>query len=202
MKKYIYYLITILMISCNSTNSIANKTKNEKGFIAGTFTIIDEKPRFNVYMLDYKPEGKKINWMSNYHKILVKTNGMGFKIKFSPDYSAGNKKVFLFIKEHKVGKYEFFNYELYTNLGFSQSTLKSKTEFLIPFNVKKDSINYIGDFTFFPKSNENGKLFEISDKFDRDLFKFKEKYPEKNWNSIQNNTLKKGNLNESLIEFK
>ena len=202
MKRIIYYLIAFLIISCSSTNSVTNKAKNEKGFIAGTFTIIDEEPRFNAYMLDYKPEGKKINWTSSYHKILVQTNGMGFKIKFSPDYSIGNKKVFLFIKEHKVGNYEFFNYELFTNLGLSQSTLKSKTEFLIPFSVKKDSINYIGDFTFYPKSNENGNLFEISDKFNRDLSKFKEKYPENNWNSILNNTINKGNLNESLIEFK
>ncbi len=179
-----------------------SQKSNEKGYIIGTFTIIDEKPRFNAYILDYKPEGKEINWTSNYNKILVRTNGMGFKLKFNPDYSIDNRRVFFFIKEHKVGNYEFFDYELFNNLGTSQSTLKSKSKFILPFSVFKDSINYIGDFAFYPKGNKNGNLFEISDKFKRDIDMFRNKYPDFDWDKTQNNTIDEGDLNEALIEFK
>jgi hypothetical protein len=202
MKKTIFCLMIIVHISCSSTKSTSAEKTNEKGFIVGTLTIIDEKPRFNGYGLEYKPEGKEINWLSRYHKIMVHTISRGFKLTFSPDYSIGNKQVYLFVKEHKVGNYEFFNYDLFMNSGYAQSSLKSESEFSIPFSIQSDSINYIGDFIFFPVGNENGNLFEISDKFDRDIPKFKEKFPEKNWDIVQNKTLKEGAISETLIEFK
>lgn len=201
MKKAVILFLVIIIFGCSSNKSTSNSSSKGYGFIAGTLTIIDEKPRFNAYNLEYKTKGKKITMYSNYHIIHVNAKGMGFKLKFSPDYSIGNKRVYLFVKEHKVGEYEFFNYDLFTNLGLSQSHLKSKSEFSLPFNVQKDSINYIGDFLFYPNGNENGKLFELSDKYSRDSLKFKEKYPTRNWKTLQNKTIKKGVLYGALLEF-
>lgn len=194
MKKIIYLFLFSIIISCGGEKIMIREAAKGNGYIIGTFTLLDEKPRYNGYGLEYKPEGKKIGLLDSYHKVWIQKN--------LPHIKIGNKRVYLFLKEHKAGNYEFFNYDLFTNLGFSQSSIKSKTEFSIPFNVQEGSINYIGDFTFYPTSNENGNFFVISDKFDQDLSKFKERYPRKNWAIVQNKTLSKGDINQSLIEFK
>ncbi|PWK18730.1 hypothetical protein [Xanthomarina spongicola] len=194
MKKTIWILIFMIAMSCGGEKIMIRNAAPGNGYIIGTFTLIDEKPRYNGYGLLYKPEDKKLGFFDDSFGISI-SRGL-------PHQKVENKRVYLFIKEHKVGDYEFFNYILSTNLGYSQKSIKSKKEFSIPFKVQEDSINYIGDFTFYPNGNENGNLFVIQDKFEQDLPKLKEKYPRKNWKIVQNKTLNKGVLNESLVEFK
>ncbi|HET8810659.1 MAG TPA: hypothetical protein VFM65_10410 [Flavobacteriaceae bacterium] len=199
MSRNILYLIVIIFFGCSSSKTISNE---EKGYIVGTFTIIDEKPRFDAYSLHYKPKGKKIGWFSSYHKIIVQARLGFFKSKLVSDFSIGNKKVFIFLKEHSAREYEFFNYDLFTNLGLIQSHLQSKKEFSIPFKVTKDSINYIGNITFYPNGNENGNLFVLKDDFSQDILKIKEKYPDMNWETLQNKTIKEGDLENAFFELK
>lgn len=48
------------------------------------------------------------------------------------------------IMELPAGKYEIFKWQLFFNYGMSQVTETTKNEFSIPFIIKPDTINYIG----------------------------------------------------------
>ncbi|MCF1192027.1 hypothetical protein LRR18_10575 [Mangrovimonas sp. AS39] len=194
LKKAIVIMLLTFAISCGGEKIMIRNAEKGHGYILASITLLDGKPKFNNYGLEFKPEGKEIG--------LFDSNG-GLRIqRDSQHYKTDNSRVYLILKELKVGNYEFFDYHLIQNFGYSASHIRSKKEFSIPFSVQEDSINYIGDFTFYPQSNDNGNLFVISDKYDRDIMKLKEKYPRINWEIVQNKALENGVLNESLIEFK
>ncbi len=67
------------------------------------------------------------------------------------------------ILELPSGKYELFKWDLFYNLGMVQRTDKPKREFSMPFEVKPDTINYIGQLVL------NNGIFCISDKSERDI---------------------------------
>ena len=75
------------------------------------------------------------------------------------------------ILELPAGKYELFTWDLFYNLGLVQSTTKPKREFSMPFEVKPDTINYIGQLLV------NQGILYISDKSERDIKILLKSYP-------------------------
>ncbi|WP_148868154.1 hypothetical protein [Tenacibaculum adriaticum] len=105
--------------------------------------------------------------------------------------------------EHPQDEYEFWSYSLFTNLGYIQDTFRPKKDFSIPIELKSGVITYIGNIIFYPQGNENGYQIEWTDNSEYDLTKFKEKYPNYNWSSLEKNVPSEGkNLTDKLIEFK
>jgi hypothetical protein len=77
------------------------------------------------------------------------------------------------ILELTSGKYELYKWDLFLNLGMIQSTKYPKREFSMPFEVKPDTINYIGQLVL----NTDGSIFCISDKNERDIKILLKSYP-------------------------
>ncbi|MCX7551726.1 hypothetical protein [Xanthomarina sp. F2636L] len=193
MKKLTVLSIVILFFSCNSKKIMVRNPADGNGYIVGAITIINEKPKYSSYGFKFKPEDKDVTWLYNGDGLAI--------LRSSPHLKIDNKKVYLFVLELKVGDYEFYDYNLVTNTGIGYAIKSSKNKFNIPFKVEADAINYIGNIAFFPNYNINDTVILISDNFEEDLGLLKEKYPRKNWQIIQNITLKEGHISNTLIEF-
>jgi hypothetical protein len=143
-----------------------------------------------------------MNFFSSYHQIMVQPSQPAFKKNFKPDSRNGKKLIHLFSERHEAGIYDFFNFELFTNLGLSQSTVKAKKNFSIPFSVKSDTITYLGEVLFYPKGNENGKIFEWSNQYERDSSLIYRKYNITPSDVIVIDIPNNGQLVENYFDFK
>lgn len=171
---------------------------SSNGLMIGTITIIDEKPRYNSYDFFYRPINVKKG-----HRINIRPNSGGLKKSFEPDYIDGNKMTFQFALEHPQGKYEFWSFSLFSNLGYIQDTFRPKENFSIPIELKKGTITYIGNIVFYPQGNDNGYQIEWTNNSENDIAKFREKYPNYNWSNMTISVPVSGeNLTNKLIEFK
>lgn len=190
------------LYSQNIPKSTFKSKVESKGSFILTYTIIDEKPRFNAYKLLYKPIDKKISFFSSYNHVMVQPSQPAFKKVFKPDSVIDNHFIHLFHERKEAGVYDFFNFELFTNLGMSQGTNKAKKNFSIPFEIKFDAIMYLGDVLFYPKGNENGKMFEWSNKYQRDSSMIYKKYDLKDSDYIRIDVPSDGELTERYFDFK
>ena len=202
MKYLIIALGTLFLYSCASNpikSAPTSFTKESKtGAISGTISIIEGKPRFNSYDFYYRQINQK-----EQHRITIKPDQGGFKMVLKPDYTVGDTLVFQYLFEHPPGQYEFFNYSLFNNLGYSQSTKRERKGFSIPFSVKEGQITYLGDMVINTKEyKQTGTLVRWINNGDRELTKFKGKFSSIDWSRFQNETIKGGEIaNEKLIEF-
>jgi hypothetical protein len=65
-----------------------------------------------------------------------------------PEEKADDEKLCkVVVFELPAGEYELFHWNLFYNYGLIQFDKKPKDEFSIPFTIKPDSINYIGELT-------------------------------------------------------
>lgn len=196
-----FLLISIFFGCASNPIKLAPQTyskSNKNGLIAGTISIIDGKPKFNSYDFYYRELGQK-----KQHRITIKPDQGGFTMVLKPDYSKGDTLVFQYIMEHPPGNYEFFNYSLFNNMGYIQSTKKERKGFSIPFTITSGEIAYLGDMVINTKEFKNsGTLVKWIDNSDRELKKFKAKFKKIDWSTFANKTITKGKIeNEKLIEF-
>ena len=105
--------------------------------------------------------------------------------------------------EHLPGEYEFFNYSLFNNLGYIQSTKRERKGFSIPFSVVKGEISYLGDMVINTKEfKKTGTLIRWLDNSERELEKFSTKFSKIDWSTFTNQTIVEGDIeNSDLIEF-
>jgi len=195
-------LISIFIGCASNPIKLAPQTyskSNKNGLIAGTISIIDGKPKFNSYDFYYRELGQK-----KQHRITIKPDQGGFTMVLKPDYTKGDTLVFQYIMEHPPGNYEFFNYSLFNNMGYIQSTKKEKKGFSIPFTIASGEIAYLGDMVINTKEfKKSGTLVKWMDNSDRELKKFKTKFSKIDWSTFTNKTITEGKIeNEKLIEFK
>jgi hypothetical protein len=83
----------------------------------------------------------------------------------TPDFNDGPGPGVVKILQLPAGKYEFFKWDLFYNLGLAQWHEVSDQVFSIPFEVKADALNYLGQLTL-----ENHS-FQFADRESRDLEK-------------------------------
>jgi|GEM_PF-994509 len=203
MKILLIILSAIFLIGCASNPiKLAPQTyssESNNGLIAGTISIIDGKPKFNSYDFYYREIGQK-----KQHRITIKPDQGGFTMVLKPDYSVGDTLVFQYLMEHAPGQYEFFNYSLFNNMGYIQSTKREKKGFSIPFEVESGKIAYLGDMVINTKEfKKNGTLVRWLDNSKRELMKFKKKFSRIDWSTFTNQTITGGEIeNQELIQFK
>lgn len=70
---------------------------------------------------------------------------------------------YLGIYELPTGKYEMYHWNLFFNLGLIQYDKQPDQEFSLPFEIKSDCINYIGEFIV------KDYIMSITDESDRDV---------------------------------
>ena len=201
--RHLIILVSISMILGCASNPIklapqSFSKQSSNGVIAGTISIIDGKPKFNSYDFYYREIGQK-----KQHRITIKPDQGGFTMVLKPDYSVGDTLVFQYVIEHPPGEYEFFNYSLFNNMGYIQSTKREKKGFSIPFKVEKGQIAYLGDMVINTKEfKKTGTLVRWLDNSERELEKFEDKFNSIDWSTFSNNTIEDGNIeNEELIKF-
>jgi hypothetical protein len=202
MKNLIIILSISFIFSCASNpinlapQNYSSSSKN--GLIVGTISIIDGRPKYNSYDFFYRElkQQKK-------HRITIKPDQGGFTMVLKPDYSIGDTLVFQYIVEHSPGQYEFFNYSLFNNMGYVQTTKREKKGFSIPFKVESGQIAYLGDMVINTKEfKKTGTLVKWIDNSNRELIKFNTKFKNIDWSTFTNQTITEGEVeNKKLIEF-
>lgn len=202
MKNLIIILSISTVLGCASNPiKLAPQTysiDSKNGVIAGTISIIDGRPKFNSYDFYYRELRQK-----KQHRITIKPDQGGFTMVLKPDYSLGDTLVFQYIMEHPPGQYEFFNYSLFNNMGFIQTTKRERTGFSIPFQIQSGKIAYLGDMIINTKEFEKtGTLVKWLDNSERELVEFKKKFTNIDWSTFTNQTITEGEFeNKELIKF-
>lgn len=173
MKKLILILFVYSLISsCSTSPSVLipqslNKNSNN-GMLVGTIAIENKKPIFNQYFFHYLGNNDKS--ISTKRMITIRPEQM-VAMKFKPDFFDENKAVYYFSITEVQGKYKFSSLRLHNNGGFIQSI--GDIPMNITFHIEKGKVKYLGEI-YFNYSNRAVRLYE---KRERDIPKFKEKFP-------------------------
>ncbi|OIQ16290.1 MAG: hypothetical protein BM557_10485 [Flavobacterium sp. MedPE-SWcel] len=192
-----FFLLTACSSSTNTTPETFNTT-SEKGLAIGTITFEGEKPTNDIYRFFYEPiSGDKKFIRRNDGKIEIKARLKRERV-YNGDFN--DKKTYTFIIEGEPGKYAFTQYNYLDHIGYTGMVSDSK-KFSIPFDIKKGAITYIGEFNYVENAAPGSPRIFIWDKFDRDKEEFKKKYPNINWDITEDNTPKKGDTGNGIIDF-
>jgi hypothetical protein len=144
---------------------------------------------------------KETNYYS--YKLLFRTkdqmshNNVGY---FTPTFSKMNDDDYVTettigtveIMKLPPGDYEIYNVEIFENLGMLQTTYSAKNEFSIPFQIKPNETQYLGEFIAvnlgkkFLDASIGGAYFILDDKMERDINYIKKKNPDSRLGNIIN----------------
>ncbi|WP_298119502.1 hypothetical protein [Flavobacterium sp.] len=173
MKKLIFILFTYLLItSCATSPSTlipqSFTANSNNGMLVGTIAIENKKPIFNQYFFHYLGELDKS--ISTNRMITIRPEQMT-SMKFKPDFFDENKAVYYFLITEVQGKYKFTTLRLHENGGYIQS--QGEIPMNITFHIEKGKVKYLGEIYF----NYANNAVRLYNKKERDIPKFKEKYP-------------------------
>lgn len=178
----------------------SQKIKEDKIYVIGSFTIVDEKPKFTTYSFQisnssnslFKYTGSKVHVSGIMHMTSIKFN--------TADFNTGNQFVHFFIEELNIEKHSIKNFEnCITTVETTCFDFAEEVE--IPLKLENSKIFYIGDITFWSQGLDNGEHYEWNDHFERDKEKLFEKYPRISNYSIKNITPKEGINTKGKILF-
>ena len=63
-----------------------------------------------------------------------------------PDYQDSKETGVVLVKSLPAGKYEIYNFNIFLNMGMTQSNFSSRVPFSIPFTVKAGQVTYLGNY--------------------------------------------------------
>lgn len=185
MNKFFYRLLYLLVISfvfanC-ATKSISDDfykfEANGNGLIIGTVTF-----------------PKNVQWFDNYIFRLQdreRNKSMEFTINSYEnvnDPSPNDKytKKYVFVIERKPGKYEINNLRLFADNHDADGMIYhgKVTDFIIPIDVQKGQITYIGDIYCMEDLHNRSFSFNVTDTYEKDLRYFKKRSSLINWEKV------------------
>ncbi len=200
----LYALCGLLLIiaGCKSPSATGSpesfSSTSEKGLAIGTITFEGDKPVNDIYRFFYEPiSGEKKFIRKNSGKILIKAGGENGS-EFTGDFNSS--KTYLFVIEAEPGSYAFTQYNYLDHIGPTGMVMNSK-KFAIPFEIKKGEIAYIGELSYKDKVEPGSPRIFVSGYYDRDIPEFAKKFPQIDWNTAVNKTVKDGNTGGGIIEF-
>lgn len=203
-KNVIFFLLVLSLIGC-AYNPIEEapqsfSAESKTALIAGTISIIAGKPTYHEYNFYYSQMGKE---RPDYGIITIEPDQRGWTLTLEPDYFIGDTMVFQFIFENNPGTYAFTNYTLENETIDFEFVERERRPFSIPFELVQGEITYVGDIVLNTKEHkEIGKLIRWTDNSERELAKFRQRFPGIDWNTFQNRTLKQGKFDDhTFIEF-
>ncbi len=125
-------------------------------------------------------------------KVLMSSQGLRYRNLTTEEYGVANVKIRMtkypiheearkgavVALELPAGRYEFYNIQLYSSSGISETSYSRGREdlFSVPFSVESGEIKYLGDVridysfgtNFIGMKGVNGGSFSFSDRFDED----------------------------------
>ena len=110
-----------------------------------------------------------------------------FKMKHNGKMEDG--KTYLFVLEKLPGKYTISSLRLFTNGGL-YTKIDVVDGFLIPFEVKKGEILYLGEIIINEYRQEGEPFITINDNFERDINGLKNRQKMINWDITVKSELK------------
>ena len=191
-----FFWLIFLIIGCAVTPELPKELiqtdlNQNLGFMIGSFSRDSDAEQFNAYSFFFRDVSKTIS-----KRIFIMPDSV-YKFKFKDDFSDEKVGGALFGFVLPKGEYEFYNFDLFTNLGIIQNNYGAKHDFSIPFTITPGQINYVGEIKF----SADSSLFVISNQKDRDLPLFKEKFPNLDWNELVIAVPIKGNVIPQIVKF-
>lgn len=173
--------------------------ESEKGLAVGTITFDGDKPVNDIYRFFYEAtSGDKKFIKKNAGKIIIKARE-GNDRAFTGEFN--EKKTYLFIIERDPGTYAFTQYNYLDHIG-ATGMVSSSGKFAIPFQIKKGTISYIGEFTYNDKAVPGTPRIVVDTNFHRDIEWLKSKYPSMKWDETENTPVKSGDAGKGIVEFR
>ncbi|WP_445454507.1 hypothetical protein [Flavobacterium sp. 25HG05S-40] len=171
----LFLFASLFLVSCATAPSAlipqSFSSNSNDGMIIGTIAFENKKPIFNQYFFHYLGENDKS--ISTSKMITIRPEQM-VAMKFKPDFFDENKAVYFFSITEVQGKYRFTTLRLHENGGYIQS--HGQVPINIDFKIEKGKVKYLGEIYF----NYSYGTLKLNDEKERDIQKFKEKYPNLN----------------------
>lgn len=202
--KTIFKIIAVLVLftGCSSipetTPPQSFTSESSTGLAVGTITFEGDKPINDIYRFFYEAtSGDKKFKKANAGKIVIKAREGNDK-GFTGDMN--NRKTYLFIIERQPGTYAFTQYNYLDRIG-PTGMVSSSGKFAIPFEIKKGTITYIGEFTYNDTAAPGTPRIVVDTSFERDIQALKQKHTAINWDKVENTPIKSGDSGNGIVEF-
>lgn len=203
--KNIYFLLPLFLIVLGCSSASSDKAPesftatSEKGLAIGVITFEGEVPKNDIYRFFYNP-------VSTDKKVIRKNDGkiqilgrIDKKRAFTGDFNGG--KSYLYIIERDPGSYAFTDYNVLNHIG-PTGMVSFSPKFSIPFEIKKGEIAYNGELTYMENAEKGTPRIIVADYMDRDLTEFRKKFPNIQWDSTINKTVKTGDTAGGIVDFR
>ncbi len=176
-----------LLVGCASTETYKVSSQKprssfpaEYGVIAGAFTTPDR------WRLDRTAFIRNVETKKDYRI----SQSFAFH---AGDYEHPDRKGVVFALALPPGRYEFYNYLIYSANGAYETRWYAKDDFSVPFEVSHGSITYVGDLQFTPYTGKNvlgmnvadGGHFRIINSLEQDLPQLRAKFPDVDWSTVE-----------------
>jgi len=185
------FFALIILTSCTSSKLLPRhkdliQAYPDRGFLMGSIAVRNTRRYYDNYEIFIRKIGSR-----HKKKIVLypkKIENSDFKKgTFFLDGYRGQ----YFVLPLPPGKYEVFDFSLYSNAKLDLKTDKSDNMFSIPFTVKKGAAYYLGELEFshstfldFIESGSAKNRLRIHNKMKRDIPYLKKKYPKFNWTTL------------------
>lgn len=174
------FLLILLCCSCASIPSASipeiSGHVGDQGLVFGSFSIENEKPIFNRYVLYFESDSTEAQKGKN--RITVRPEQI-YKMKLKPDFFDGTKAVHFFGFKKPPGNYRFTKMLILRNNGMRVSS--AEIPFDLSFEVTSGEINYLGEVHFI---HHLGRL-QLSDQSGRDLPILADSFRSINWEMLK-----------------
>lgn len=179
--------VAFMVVGCASTASYKISSERprasyppEYGVVAGVFTTPDR------WRLDRTAFIRNVETKKDYRI----SQSFAFH---AGDYEHADRKGIVFALALPPGRYEFYNYLIYSANGAFETRWYAKPDFSVPLDVSPGSVTYVGDLQFTPYTGKNllgmnvadGGHFRIVNSLDQDLPQLRAKFPDVDWSTVE-----------------
>lgn len=180
MKNIFLSIVLLSLSSCVTMPSESLKSKidnpNKEGMIVGTISLEDKKSIATGHYFFFANDSIRNKIALREYDAIMKYNSTKWKYgviiqNSAADFKEDQKSVYLFTIVKPPGKYNFYEFELFLNSGYMQSTWKMPID--LPFEIEAGKTKYLGEINLKVKKGE----LQLIDRIERDRIRFKQKFP-------------------------
>lgn len=193
MIKYIIALFVVLLLGCTTNYKTPVKVSieslnNSNGILIGSFSRDPEGPVYASQTFYFKNSTTGI-----LHQIKSQLKPNIISSETPDDFKTSESHGGVFIFSLPAGKYSFYDFRLHQSNGPTSKTWTSKP-YSIPFEVKPNKVNYVGEIKLSPAAENNIFGMEVlaestwvfSEQLARDLVYLTQKHPDIPYDNIVN----------------
>jgi len=194
MFRLVILTLSMLLTGCATTllapKPISTSDLSEtNGILIGSFARDPDGPTYYSQTIRYKN-----NETGKEHEITAQLAFNMFNGKTPDDFKTKDSHGGVFAFSLPAGEYTFYNFRLYQSNGYFHQNWTSIEPFDIPFTVKPNRVNYVGEIKLSPFTGKNlfgmrvhaGGLWLVSNQSSRDFDIMMQKYPEIRLDKVNN----------------